>query len=181
MPKSPGNKALRKGRQSFKDLYYLVTTNTVGRRLLFRAPEAAKIVLDSLFWLDQQDAIELDTAVVMPDHIHFITKLRLSTLPDLMRKFKGYTAYKINSRFGFSGSMWQPGYHDHAVRKHENINDVRQYCLYNPIRAGIVENYQDYPHWYCRSLVNHKGDSAGRKFAAKSRSYISVESRNLER
>lgn len=180
MSKSPGNKALRKGRRSLKGQDYLLTTNTVGRRPLLNAPEAAKILLDSLCWFDQQGYLELDTAIVMPDHIHFIAKLKLSTLPNLMRKFKGYTAYKINSRLGLSGSVWQSGYHDHAIRKNENINDVRQYCLCNPVRAGIVENYQDYPHWYCRALANSESDGVDQKIAAKSRSYISVEGRMLE-
>ncbi len=181
MSKSPGNKALRKGGRSLKGQYYLVTTNTVGRRPLFNAPEAAKLLLDSLYWFDQQAYIELDTAIVMPDHIHFIAKLKLSALPDLMRKFKGYTAREINSRLGLSGSLWQSGYHDHAIRKNEDINDVRQYCLCNPIRAGIVENYEDYPHWYCCALANSAGDGAGQKIAAKSRSYKSVDGGMLER
>ena len=147
--KFPGNKALRKGRRSLPGYYYLLTTATVYRKEIFNNPAAASIVLNSLQWLDQKMLIKLDTAVVMPDHLHFIAQLGHYHLPEIMKKFKGFTALQINGLLGRSGHLWQPGYFDHAIRRDEVLNDIRLYCLHNPVRAGLVKDFHEYPYWIC--------------------------------
>ena len=44
-------------------------------------------------------------------------------------------------------SLWQRGYHDHAVRKEENIREIARYIVANPLRAGLVRSLKDYPYW----------------------------------
>ncbi len=129
-----------------------MTTTAFKRRQIFKTPENANIIIESLKWLSGNSLIELDTAVVMPDHLHFVAVLKKYGLPVIMKKLKGFTARQINARTGSTGPIWQPGYYDHAIRKDEILNDIRLYCLNNPVRAGIVENYQDYPFWLCEQV-----------------------------
>ncbi|MGD9058544.1 MAG: transposase, partial [Desulfobacterales bacterium] len=113
-------------------------------------PEPAQIILSSLFWLESQERILLDAAVIMPDHLHFVAVLRQDSLDLLMRSLKSYTAKEINSRLNRHGTFWQPQYHDHAIRKDEDLNKVVLYALNNPVRAGLVDDFHEYPYWYCR-------------------------------
>ena len=39
------------------------------------------------------------------------------------------------------------GYYDHAIRKEEDIKGLAHYIIANPLRAGLVTNINDYPHW----------------------------------
>ncbi len=145
-----GSNLLRKGRASIKNQHYLITTAVLDRKPVFNQAGAAKIVLESLHWLEDQGKILLDAAVVMPDHLHFVAGLRKGSLAEFMRSFKGYTAYKINELKNKKGPFWQPQYHDHALRQDEDLNEVVLYTLRNPVRAGLVKDFQDYPFWYCR-------------------------------
>jgi hypothetical protein len=43
--------------------------------------------------------------------------------------------------------VWQTGYHDHALRREEDIVQVSRYVVANPLRAGLVELLGDYPLW----------------------------------
>jgi len=43
--------------------------------------------------------------------------------------------------------VWQPGFHDHALRKEEDVRAVARYVVANPLRAGLVQRIGDYPHW----------------------------------
>jgi REP element-mobilizing transposase RayT len=149
MSLKPGQIALRKGRHSIRNHYYLVTASTHLRRPVFENPEYAAVVLDALKWLDGNQALVLDTAIVMPDHVHCGIQLQELTLPKILQRFKGYTARTINQMMGQTGPLWQPGYHDHAIRKDEDLGEIRRYCLGNPVRANLVERYDQYPHWYC--------------------------------
>ncbi|MEJ2363263.1 MAG: transposase, partial [Deltaproteobacteria bacterium] len=72
------------------------------------------------------------------------------SLTTLMRTLKVYTARKINQLLNRKGPLWQPQYHDHAIRKDEVLEEITLYCLNNPVRSGLVRDFHDYPHWFCR-------------------------------
>ena len=44
-----------------------------------------------------------------------------------------------------AGPLWQTGYHDHVLRAEDARLGVARYVLLNPVRAGLVENAEDYP------------------------------------
>ena len=150
MKPEKGSNLLRKGRASINNQHYLITTAVFDRKPALRQAGAANIVLRSLQWFDKEEKIILDAAVVMPDHLHIVAGLRQGSLAGFMRSFKGYTAYKINELNNKKGSFWQPQYHDHALRQDEDLNEVVLYALLNPVRAGLINDFHDYPFWYCR-------------------------------
>ena len=45
------------------------------------------------------------------------------------------------------GSLNQ--YYDHAIRTEDELKECLDYCLRNPVRKGLVDNFKNYPHWYC--------------------------------
>lgn len=150
MKPQKGSKFLRKGRASVQNQHYLLTTTVLGRKPLLKREDAANVALNSLHWLEKQGKIILDAAIVMPDHLHFVAGLKNGSLAELMRSLKSHTAKKINLLLERDGPFWQPQYHDHAVRRDEVLNDVVLYTLHNPVRAGLVKDFRDYPFWYCR-------------------------------
>jgi predicted NAD/FAD-dependent oxidoreductase len=48
--------------------------------------------------------------------------------------------------------LWQPSFYDHGVRSTEKIDDLVIYILNNPVRKGIVDNWEDYT-WIGGSLM----------------------------
>jgi len=86
--------------------------------------------------------------VVMPDHFHWLFVLGENMpLAPLIKSVKNFSARGINRRLGGSGRVWQKGYHDHALRRDEDIIQVSRYVVANPLRAGLVERLGDYPLW----------------------------------
>ena len=153
MKPSKGSNYLRKGRASIKNQHYLLTTTVLDRKPVFNREDAAAVVLNSLHWLEKQEKIILDAAVVMPDHVHFVAGLINGSLATIMRSLKSHTAKQINILLERDGPFWQPQYHDHAIRKDEDLNEVVLYILHNPVRAGLVKDFRDYPFWFCRFNV----------------------------
>ena len=153
MKPSKGSNYLRKGRASIKNQHYLLTTNVFDRKPVFNREDAAAIVLNSLNWLEKKGKITLDAAVVMPNHLHFVAGLKNDSLATIMRSLKSHTAKQINILLERDGPFWQPQYHDHALRKDEDLNEVVLYTLNNPVRAKLVDDFHKYPYWYCRWSV----------------------------
>ena len=85
----------------------------------------------------------------MPDHVHWLLVLQdRGRLDQLMRSFKSYTAQTVNALLGqVAAPLWQPGYHDHAVRRDEDLQQLARYVIANPLRAGLTEDLGLYPWW----------------------------------
>jgi len=91
--------------------------------------------------------------VVMPDHFHWLVTLGEGmTLARLMASVKGYTSREILRLASerFTAPLWQDGYHDHALRREEDVREVARYVVANPLRAGVVQRLADYPLWGCQ-------------------------------
>ena len=43
--------------------------------------------------------------------------------------------------------LWQTGFHDHALRREEDLAATARYLIANPLRAGLVQRVGDYPFW----------------------------------
>ena len=81
----------------------------------------------------------------MPDHQHLIvsgTNSEADTL-SLIRKYKQKTGYWLAQHQISAG--WQKDFFDHIIRKNEGLINLARYILENPVRKGLVEDWQDYP------------------------------------
>ena len=145
-----GSKNLRKGRVSIAGQYYMITTSAYDRAKIFNLPGLAEVVLNSLHWLDNQKRIDLQAAVVMPDHLHFVARLISGNLSGIMHSLKSFTSKKIKSDLNLENNIWQSQYHDHAIRGDDELIKTITYCLNNPVRANMVDDFHDYPYWYCK-------------------------------
>jgi len=45
--------------------------------------------------------------------------------------------------------VWQRGFHDHAVRREENLRALARYIIANPLRAGLTRSPAEYSFWDC--------------------------------
>lgn len=84
----------------------------------------------------------------MPDHLHWLFALtENSDLKKVMQYVKGRSAHYINDYFNRKGKVWDKAYHDHALRKDEDLRKVARYIVANPLRKGLVDTITDYPFW----------------------------------
>ncbi len=148
--RTQNSRNLRKGRVSIVGHPYLITSTIHKREALLNDKRVNGIVEGVLKWLHDNNKIDLFAYVIMPDHLHLIATLKTVTLPEAMHSLKSYTAKRINKTLKREGKVWQEQYHDHAIRKEEDLKDIVYYCLNNPVRKKLVQDYRDYPYWYCR-------------------------------
>ena len=140
--------SLLRGRVSLPGHYYSVTTTTQGRRVLFSDLYAARTVVSAIRSLDAGRHCETLALVVMPDHVHWLFRLGMFlSLSEVVRRFKARSARELGLGRD-SISIWQHGFHDHAIRSDESLSRVARYIIENPVRAGLVPRIGDYPLWH---------------------------------
>ena len=141
----PHSNQLRKGRFSVKFGIYLATFVTKKRKPLFSDLYLARKVIRNLNKSHYADTLAF---VVMPDHVHWLLQLRTSkTLSQVIQAAKITCTKSINKEIDGKGTIWQPGFHDHALRSEEALKPIARYVVANPIRANLVRSVKDYPHW----------------------------------
>ncbi|MBW2739190.1 MAG: transposase [Deltaproteobacteria bacterium] len=146
--KHPGHKALRKGRWSQPNRIYLVTTVTNARRPFFNDLFVGRLVVKEMRRLEYDGIANSLAWVLMPDHLHWLFGLtEKENLSQVIKLLKGRSSHKINQILKRSGYVWEKAFHDHALRKEEDIRQTARYVVANPLRAGLVENIYDYPLW----------------------------------
>ncbi len=139
---------LRIGRISEPNRAYFVTTVTRNRKTLFDDLYCARIVINNMEKIHSSGWVNSLGWVVMPDHVHWLFQLTaIRDLSCVMKHFKAQTAQQINKTLNQNGSIWQKSFHDRAIRDNEDLCQVARYIVANPLRAGLVQNIGDYPHW----------------------------------
>lgn len=125
-----------------------MTTVTEQRRPVFRDFDvscAAARCFENRYFLGDADMLAW---VLMPDHVHWLLQLgERDSLARVVSRLKSASARQANRVINRKGKLWQAGFHDHALRKDEDIRVVARYMVGNPIRAGLVERINDYPLW----------------------------------
>lgn len=138
---------LRKGRFSEPGREYLVTSVTAGRKEVFRDFWNARLLVQALRQTEEEGQGRWLAWVIMPDHFHALLSLEDANLGRVMNVAKGRAARWINQRTGSVAPLWQPAFHDHALRREEDRREVARYIAANPLRRGLVQRLGDYPHW----------------------------------
>jgi REP element-mobilizing transposase RayT len=119
---------------------YFVTFR--ARRVL--PPEARDAVLAEIRALGA-DAIHLDAAVVMPDHVHIIFRLSADVaLSRVLKLLKGRSARRINQLMGRDGSLWIDESFDHVIRSEAEFEEKLEYVRQNPVKKGLVKSPANY-------------------------------------
>jgi len=138
----PHSHRLRLGRFSQAGQVYMITVVTLGRQPFFTDFAAARALVHTL--KTESDLHRADTLayVVMPDHLHWLMQLQEGAqLARCVRNVKSVTTHRLGQ------PVWQRGFHDHAVRREEDLQALARYVVANPVRAGLVSRTGLYPHW----------------------------------
>ncbi|MFQ5863546.1 MAG: transposase [Candidatus Brocadiales bacterium] len=124
--------------------YFVTLCTKDGRHILHG--RLAKNIVSCLKELRVSHDFKLYAYCVMPDHAHLLLSPGDSglSLSKIVQMFKSITTRRCKAD-GAKNLLWQTYFYDHVVRKEENLDSVAKYILENPIRKGMVKDWQKYP------------------------------------
>lgn len=118
-------------------------------------PAAAALVAECLHFHDGTRYVLL-AFCIMGNHVHVVFAPLLKedgtyySLAQIMHTIKGYTAGRANRLLGRSGAFWQHESYDHVVRDAAELDRIIVYVVNNPVKAGLVSQWSDWPWTYLR-------------------------------
>ncbi|SRR5581483_313435 len=134
-----------------KSIIYFVTM-CVERRRPVLANETTLAAMNRV--IPQLKRWQLLSGVVMPDHVHWVVSPiedRDLSIGDFANGFKRL----LRKELGSQSWEWQRGCFDRLLRTDESLSSKWIYVQDNPVRAGLVEHWRDWP--YRVDLVNEDG------------------------
>jgi putative transposase len=126
---------------------YLLTFCTSNRKRLFVNTPLIADVFHEFRNTADDEAFALLAYCFMPDHVHFLVE-GIEDRSDLRRfvKIGKQRAEYVARRRHRSYPLWQEGYHDWVLRSDERAEEMIRYILDNPVRARLVERWEQYAH-----------------------------------
>jgi putative transposase len=140
---------------------FFATTNTsMGRRLL-QSERNAVLLVDVLRSHLAARKFKLRDFVIMPDHVHLLLTVEGGmTIEKAMQLIKGGFSYRLKKELGYQGEVWQRGFSEVQVLNKETFLQHWTYIAMNPVKAGLVESFEQYP--FCFKFLARK-KAAGAK------------------
>jgi REP element-mobilizing transposase RayT len=161
-----------------QDKLYYLTLQVIEWVDIFSRQKYRDIILENLAYCQKNKGLEIFAYVIMTNHIHLITRNENGQLSNTLRDFKSYTSKvilkEINSP-GESRKEWMLKLFKEAAYKHNRNSEYQfwthenhaeilfsnkfieqklDYLHNNPVRAGIVNEPQEYKY---SSAVDYAG------------------------
>ncbi len=126
--------------KAFTEIDRFLDRVTSGPRWLAR-DDLASLLVETLRRGDQPLGLfELYAWVVMPNHVHVLLQ-PAAPLARITQGIKGATARKANDLLGIAGQhSWQNESFDHWVRSGQEMERIKLYIEWNPVKAGLIDS-----------------------------------------
>ena len=133
------------------DIFFITLNNQIRGGEVFCLPEVWAVAKEAItnyhgrrWWVHLW--------VGMPDHMHALVSFPNDVgMGRVLSDWKRFVARA-------AGIKWQDGFFDHRLRKEESFLEKAHYIRQNPVRAGLIQNADDWPYqWMPVSAENPQG------------------------
>ncbi len=166
----------RRGRLSFaSERFYFVTTTVVNFARVFKEDKYCDILIHNIKHYQQRYEFRIFGYVIMPSHFHWVVEVepKSGLISDVMRDMKKYSAWDLMEALENDGrdellrlfilgangfqdqkrKLWMRRFDDEVIRNIGMLRTKLEYIHNNPVKAGMVENPQDYKYSSARNYV----------------------------
>jgi REP element-mobilizing transposase RayT len=118
-------------------------------------PDLAQLITTAL--MEKNGALyEILYSCIMSNHIHLVLDTGIArypmTLGSILKKIKARSSRVINIYLKSSGNFWQSTSYYHQIKNDTELNKIGNYIIENPVKAGKVTHWEDWPYTYVKYL-----------------------------
>jgi len=125
---------------------YFITICCFNKKPVFKASVLIKWLTNALQEKSKSYGFKTWAYCFMPDHMHLLIEGgdENSDMKQFIKSYKQYTGFYFKKKTG--KKLWQINFYEHVLRKEENTINVAKYIFDNPVRKGLVDDYQKYEY-----------------------------------
>lgn len=153
--RSPGVPRIR--RSDLPDGLFHVTTRGVFERLVFHDDDDRRVFLALLALVADRHVWDCHAFCLMGTHYHVVVDTTTESLSAGMQYLNGEYADRFNRRHGRQGHVFGARFASWVIRDESHYERTLEYVLANPVRAGLVDDWTDWP-WSAARGVRPAGE-----------------------
>ena len=125
---------------------YFITACTHNRRRLLNNTASHEVFVNFCNTALNR-RVHVGRYVLMPEHFHFFVCFGIGApqLSTWMKSLKNSLSKHWREQ-GIESPHWQKGFFDHVLRSEESHSQKWEYVRDNPVRAGLVDEFQEWPY-----------------------------------
>ena len=125
---------------------YFVTACSRRRKTLFARPDIYQTFV-TFGRNGAEHGAWIGAYVMMPDHLHLFVVIddERITLSKWWKSLKNAISKALRDA-DVASPHWEKGFFDHVLRSSESYAAKWEYVRENPVRAGLVTRWQDWPY-----------------------------------
>jgi len=139
--------ALRKYRFAYDKMLH----KSSSKNFSLVSPNNLKVLEEALgFWEGKR--LTSYTWCIMSNHFHWLLSVFNKDengdpvyLQDILHSVKLFSARRINANENRSGQFWEHESFETTIRDERHFTNVWNYIINNPVAAGLVKNWKDWP------------------------------------
>ena len=155
---------------------YFLTSTIIAWVPVFTRRPYFDIILTALKYCRLEKGLKIFAYVIMDNHLHLIGQAE--NLSAILKDFKSFTAreiirqaeqddkqwllqqfdcYKKEYKQGSKFQVWQEGFHPKLLGSEDMVRQKIAYIHHNPVRAGLVDQPEDWPYSSARNYLSGAG------------------------
>ncbi len=144
----------RPRRIQVENTYYHIYNRFINGLFFFQNKKIVKQFYKIFFEVAELFNIYIIALVIMSNHFHAIIKLHETNLSRFLQRYSTKFAKILNKILNRKGHVFQGRHKTQIIYDEKHLLTSLGYVLYNPKRAGIVENIGDYEFSNFNDIVN---------------------------
>ena len=125
--------------------YFHVTANSIQETMLFHDDRDYLLFMLHLGRAIRRSGLALHAYCLMGTHYHVAVAGTNEMLSAAFHWLNSHFAREHNARHERRGSLLRERFSSWVVRDEDHLERTIDYILNNPVRAGLVERWQDWP------------------------------------
>ena len=131
--------------QTYAPPISFVTICTIHRRKIPDLEKAHRVFETYIRRVRDEFGVAIGGYVIMLDHMHLFVRggeeFRLAQWVNGLKRAISVVLIGANET-----PLWQPGFFDHVLRNDESYGQKSDYVRENPVRAGLVSRWDQWPY-----------------------------------
>lgn len=136
----------RKPRELSPSGYYHTILRGINKHPIFESRQEKAYFLDVLRRMGEEGEYEIYAYCLMNNHVHLLLKTGNKPLDASMKRIAVSYVYFYNRLHNRSGSLFDNRYTSVVIKDEAQFKVCARYIHNNPVKAGLVEEPQQY-HW----------------------------------
>lgn len=138
--------------------YYHIINRGVEQRVVFKEAEDYEYFIELLCFQAKNYGITMHNYCLMSNHYHLLVEIHHENLSKFMRQVNSNYAIYFNKKYKRTGHLWQGRFKSWYVTDEAYLYTLMLYIEQNPLKAGMVENVEEYPYSSAHLFLRDKSD-----------------------